>query len=130
MLFAEFQVGQVLWSIIWFTLFLLWILLVIRVVGDIFRSRDMSGAAKALWLVAILFTPYLGVFLYLIIRGGSMAEREVSRFEAQDQAFRAYIRDASGSSGAAELAQLQELREKGAIDDAEFQKLKARILAD
>lgn len=127
-MFAEFQVGQVLWSMVWFTLFFLWIMLVIRVFADIIRSSDLSGLAKVVWTIAIIFFPYLGVFIYLLVRGHSMAARDLSRAQAQEDAFRSYVRDAAGSSGAAELAQLQDLREKGTIDEDEFQRMKTRIV--
>jgi hypothetical protein len=127
-MFAEFQVGQVLWSMVWFAIFFLWIALVIRVFGDIFRSRDLSGGTKLIWTLAILFLPYVGVFVYVLIRGGSMADREVRALEAQDDAARAYIREAAGSGGAAELAQLEDLRAKGPINDSEFETMKARVV--
>lgn len=129
MVVAEFQVGQVLWSLIWLTLVVMWILLVIRVFADIFRSHDMSGVAKALWVLLVVATPYLGVLLYLIVRGGSMARRDLAQAQARDDALRAYIRDAAGgSSGVDELHRLADLRDRGVLDEDEFQRLKARIV--
>lgn len=125
---AAFQVGQVLWSMLWFTLFFLWIMLVVRVFSDIIRSSDLSGLAKMVWTILIIFFPYLGVLIYLLVRGPSMAERDLSRAEAHEAAVRSYIREASGSSGASELAQLDQLRERGVINDEEFQRMKARIV--
>ena len=72
---AEFGTGQVLWSMLWFFLFLIWIWLLIVVFADIFRSSDLSGWGKALWTLFIIVLPYLGVFVYLIARGGTMQER-------------------------------------------------------
>lgn len=134
MLFAEWQVGQMLWSIIWFTLFFLWIWLVIKIFADIFRSQDLGGWAKALWTLFVVITPYLGVFVYLIARGPSMAERDRDMLVAQEQAMRSYIQDVAGSpdgsgGGASELSRLAELRDQGVIDDAEFQKMKAKIVS-
>ena len=127
---AEFQVGQVLWSIIWFTIFFMWILLVIRVFADIFRSHDMSGVAKALWSIFVIFMPYLGVFLYLIVRGGSMAERDLRQAQRQEDAMRQYVRSVAGPSSATdELERIAGLRERGVIDEAEFQRLKAQALS-
>ena len=74
MLFAEFGTGQVFWSMLWFFLCFIWIWLLIVVFGDIFRSRDLSGWAKALWTIFVIFLPYLGVFVYLIARGHKMGE--------------------------------------------------------
>ncbi|HEY2332552.1 MAG TPA: SHOCT domain-containing protein [Acidimicrobiales bacterium] len=129
-MFAEFQVGQVLWSMLWFTILFLWIWLVIRIFFDIFRSRDMGGVAKFLWIMFVIFLPYLGVFVYLIARGGSMADRDLAQAQANDTAMRAYVQDAAGTgpSAATELAQLDQLRSAGTIDEAEFQKMKARII--
>ena len=75
MLLAQWQVGEVLWTMFWFSLFFLWIWLVITVFMDIFRSDDLSGGAKALWSIFVIFLPYLGVFVYLIARGGEMRDR-------------------------------------------------------
>jgi hypothetical protein len=129
-MFAEWQVGQVLWSAIWITLFVLWIMLVIRVFADIFRSKDLGGVAKVLWLLFVIVLPFLGVFAYLIARGHKMAEHDVADAQAQESALRDYIRDAAGTPAnpAAELERLAALRADGTIDDAEFDRLKARVL--
>jgi Short C-terminal domain/Phospholipase_D-nuclease N-terminal len=131
MLLAEFGTGQVLWSMLWFFLFFIWIWLLIVVFGDIFRSHDLSGWAKAIWCIFIIFLPYLGVFVYLIARGGKMHEHAVETAQAQDQAMRQYVRDVAGSGGstADELARLADLREKGVISDAEFEQLKAKAMS-
>jgi hypothetical protein len=129
-MFAEWQVGQVLWSTIWITLFLLWILLVVRVFADIFRSRDMGGVMKVLWMIFVVAMPYLGVFAYVIVRGKSMTERDIEAAQAQEAAVQSYIRQAAGTGGrVAELERLAALRAQGAIDDAEFERLKAEALA-
>lgn|SRR5579872_188728 len=130
MLAEEFGVGQVLWSMIWFFLFFIWIWLLITVFADIFRSRDISGWSKALWTIFVVFLPYLGVFVYLIARGHKMGEHAMQQAQAQDQAFRAYVKDAAGTgSPADQLAQLAALRDQGVIDDAEFARMKAKVTA-
>ena len=91
---AEFQVGQVLWSMFWFFLFIMWIMLVFSVFGDIIRSDDLSGGAKALWAALIIFLPYFGVFIYIVARGQKMGERRMRDAQASEEAFQAYIRDA------------------------------------
>lgn len=88
---AEFGTGQVLWSIIWFFLFFIWIMLIFQVFGDIFRSHN-SGVSKALWTIGIIFLPYLGVFLYLIVHGSGMAQRQAQSMQKNDEAMQAYIR--------------------------------------
>ncbi len=127
----DFGTGQVFWSILWFTMFFIWIWLLIVVFGDIFRSRDLGGFAKAIWVIGIIIVPYLGVFIYLIARGHKMHEHALEAAKAQDEAARAYIQQAAGSapSTADELQRLADLKERGVIDDAEFQRLKAKALA-
>jgi len=128
---TEWGTGQVLWSIIWFTLFFIWIWLLVRVFSDVFRSHDLGGFAKALWIIFVIVLPYLGVFVYLIARGHKMAEHDMADAKAQDAAARAYIQNVTGTSGgsvAAELEKLADLKSKGVIDDAEFARLKAKAV--
>src|SRR6476661_11105647 len=94
MVMAEFGSGQVFWSMLWFFMFFIWIWLLIVVFGDIFRSPDLGGWAKAIWSLFIIFLPYLGVFVYLIARGGKMHEHAVQAAQQVDEAQRAYIKDA------------------------------------
>lgn len=70
MIFAEFGVGQVVWSVLWLSLFALWFFLIVMVFSDIFLSRSMSGWAKAGWVLAVLALPFFGVFIYLVVNGG------------------------------------------------------------
>jgi len=113
---------------VWFTLFFIWIWLLFIVFGDIFRSRDLSGWGKALWTIFVVFMPYLGVFVYLIARGGKMHEHAVQSAQAQDAAAKAYIRSVV-SSPADQVAKLADLKAQGVIDDAEFERLKAKAIA-
>jgi hypothetical protein len=131
MLLGEFGSGQVFWSMLWFFLFFIWIWLLIVVFGDIFRSQDLSGWGKALWCIFIIFVPYLGVFVYLIARGHKMQEHAMKAAQAQDQAMRSYVQSVAGSGGspAEQIAQLAQLRDSGAISEAEFQQAKAKALA-
>ena len=94
LLAENFGTGQVFLSMLWFFLFFIWIWLLIIVFADIFRSQDMSGWAKALWVLFVIIVPYLGVFLYLIVRGSKMHEHAQQAAAQQDAAMRAYIRDA------------------------------------
>ena len=117
-------------TMLWFFLWVLWIFLLFWIIFDIFRSKDLSGWSKALWLIFIIILPFLGVFVYLIARGGSMQERSVRQAQAEDKQFQEYVRDAAGSgSSADEVAKLADLRDRGVITEAEFQQGKARILA-
>ena len=128
MIAEDFAVGQVVLSMLYFFLFFIWIWLLIAVFSDIFRSHDLSGGGKTLWTIFVIILPYLGVFVYLIARGGKMHEHAAQAAQAQDQAARAYIREAAGSP-ASELERLADLKAKGVIDDAEFQQLKAKAMA-
>jgi hypothetical protein len=131
MLGAEFGSGQVLWSLLWFFMFFIWIWILITVFADIFRSHDLSGWAKAIWVIFVIFVPYLGVFVYLIARGHKMSEHAQEAAKAQDAAARQYIQEAAGTaaSPADELHRLADLKDRGVIDDAEFQKLKAKVVS-
>jgi hypothetical protein len=127
---AEWQVGQMFWSILWFTLFFIWIWLLISVFADIFRSPDLSGWGKAIWLIFVIFLPYLGVFVYLIARGHKMGEHALAQAQAHEAATRAYVQQVAGSGGTAdEIAKAAQLRDSGAISEAEFQALKAKALS-
>ena len=127
----EFGTGQVFWSMIWFFLFFIWIWILITVFADIFRSHDMGGGAKALWVIFVIFLPYLGVFVYLIARGGKMHEHAIQAAQAQDAQMRAYIQSVNTSGGGAadEIARLADLRDKGVISEEEFQAAKAKALS-
>jgi cbb3-type cytochrome oxidase subunit 3 len=126
----DWGVGEVLWSMLWFFLFVLWFMLLFRVFADIFRSKDMGGGAKALWTILVIIFPFLGVFLYLLIRGGKMAGNEIAAAQRQEADVQSYIRTVAGpgTSHADELTKLATLRDQGVIDEAEFASLKAKIL--
>jgi hypothetical protein len=116
---------------LYFFLFFIWIWLLIVVFGDVFRSHDLGGFAKAMWTIFVIVVPYLGVFIYLIARGHKMSEHAMETAQAQDAAQRAYIQSAAGTapSAADEISRLADLKRQGAISDAEFERLKAKALA-
>jgi len=126
----DFGTGQVFWSLLWFFMFFIWIWLLIIVFSDIFRSHDIGGFAKFLWVLFVILVPYLGVFVYVIARGHKMHEHALEAAQAQDQAARAHIQQAAGTapSTADELTRLADLKAQGVIDDAEFQRLKAKAI--
>lgn len=130
MLADSWSVWDVFLSMLWFFLFFMWIMLVINVFMDIIRSKDMGGWGKALWTIFIIFMPFLGVFVYLIARGGSMAERQVKQAADQEAQFRSYVQEAASSATPAEqLATLADLHDRGKITDEEYAALKAKALA-
>jgi hypothetical protein len=122
------------WDVIvwmfWFMLLVIWISLFIRVIGDIFRDRELGGGAKALWVLLLIILPWLGILIYLIVRGKSMNERTIQAVQSQEASFRSYVQDAAGTSSMAdELQQLAALRDAGTITPADYEQAKAKILA-
>ena len=127
---ADFTFGDALLTVleIFFLVIYFWIL--ISIIGDLFRDHQMSGWGKAGWILVLLIVPFLGMLVYLIARGEGMRERAVKEQADMRRHMDAYIRDTAGSgSSVDELAKLHDLREKGAISDAEFEQAKAKLLA-
>ena len=122
---------DVFFTMLVFFLWVAWIWLVISVFIDIFRSGDLGGWGKAGWSVLVLLVPFLGVLIYLIVRGGSMQDRAIADAKAASEANQEYIRSVAGSSGsvADELAKLSALRSDGAISDDEFAAAKAKLIS-
>jgi hypothetical protein len=130
MLAYDYPLLGVFWTMLWFFLFFIWIWILISIFADIFRSRDMGGFAKALWVIFVIILPFLGVLIYLIARGKGMQERAMQRAAQQEQEFRGYVQDvASGSGSADQLARLADLKDRGVLSDAEFEAEKAKILS-
>jgi len=129
---SSYPVLNIFWTMIEFFLWVLWIWVLIWIFIDIFRSHDLSGWAKALWFLFVLFIPLIGVVVYLIARGDSMHERAVSQARQQDAEFRSYVQQAasdSPASSADQLAKLADLRDRGVINAEEFEREKAKVLA-
>lgn len=126
---SNYPLLDIFLSMLWFFLWILWIFLVVRILMDVFTSDDMNGWAKAGWTILVIFLPLIGVLAYLIVRGRSMQERQQQAINAQDQAFRASVKEAAGTSPASELSKLADLHDRGVISDAEFDRQKDKILA-
>jgi ABC-type multidrug transport system fused ATPase/permease subunit len=127
---SSYPLLNVFWSMFIFFLWILWIWILIWIFIDIFRSHDLSGGAKALWFLFVLFIPLIGVLVYLIARGSSMHERALGQARQQDQEFRTYVQGAAGSqSSADQLTKLADLRDRGVISAEEFEREKAKVLA-
>jgi Phospholipase_D-nuclease N-terminal/Short C-terminal domain len=118
------------WTMLLFFGFVVWIWLLIVVFGDIFRSHDIGGFAKAMWVLLVIFLPLIGVLIYLIARGGKMQDRAARDAPQQQQEFDTYVRDvaASGTSSADQVAKLAQLRDEGVITEPEFEAQKAKVL--
>jgi hypothetical protein len=122
--FGGLTFGTFLFDALMIFLFVVWFWLLVRVVMDLFRRRDMSGVAKVLWVIALLVVPYLGIFAYLVTQGGSMTERDLAQVEkARDQ-----MRHAVGFSVADEIEKLDRLKAAGSISEAEYSTLRARLV--
>ena len=123
-----FGLLDLFWSMLWFFLGVTWIMLVLRVYADIFRSPDMGGGAKVAWLLFVIFLPLLGVLVYISSRGAKMHDHEVAVAQNRSDAMRSYIQQAGGASTADELAKLVQLRDSGVLSPEEFAAAKAKTL--
>jgi type VI protein secretion system component VasK len=128
---SSYPLLNVFWSIFIFFLWVIWIWILIWIFIDIFRSHDLSGWAKALWFLFVLFIPLIGVLVYLIARGDKMHEHAVRDARQQDQEFRQYVQQAAASAPAStadQLSKLADLRDRGVISAEEFEREKAKVL--
>ena len=129
---SSYPLLNIFWSMFIFFLWVIWIWILIWIFIDIFRSNDLSGWAKALWFLFVLFIPLIGVLVYLIARGGSMHERAAQQAQQEDAEFRSYVQQAAASSPAStadQLAKLADLRDRGVISAEDFEREKAKVLA-
>jgi len=131
MLAYDYPILGLFWTMFMFFLWFAWLMLLFRVFADIFRSKDMGGFAKALWSIFVIFLPFLGVLIYVIVRGHKMSERDLADARESEAAFRSYVQEAAGSGGgtADELAKLADLKAKGVLTDDEFAQQKAKLLS-
>jgi type VI protein secretion system component VasK len=129
----DYPLLNLFWTMLWFFLFIAWLFLLFTLFADIFRSRDMGGWAKALWVLFIIILPILGSLVYLIVRGRSMHERAAEDYQEREKAFRSYVQEAAGSAGGAsvadELSKLSALRDSGALTAEEFEAQKSKLLS-
>ena len=123
---ADYPFLDVFWTMILFFLWLAWICVLVTIVMDLFRRDDASGWVKALWLIVLIFLPFLGVLGYLIVNGGGMGKRNLDRAQATAER---YAPAANGGGAASEIAKAKALLDSGAITQPEFDSLKAKALA-
>ncbi|WP_052862885.1 SHOCT domain-containing protein [Streptomyces niger] len=129
----DYPLLGVFWTTFWLFMWMLWFFLLFRVIGDVFRDDRLNGWAKAGWIVFVLVLPLIGVLIYVLARGRGMGRREVSRAQAQQEAFDEYVRrtaatGTSRTSQAEELAKLTRIRDRGNLTESEFQQAKDKIL--
>jgi hypothetical protein len=130
MLAYDYPLLGLFWSMMIFFLWVAWFVLLFRVFADIFRSEDLGGWGKALWCIFTILVPFLGVFVYVIARGGSMRDRDIQTAQQNEAAFRSYVQQTAGTGGTAdELTKLSKLRDDGVISAQEFDDLKAKALS-
>jgi hypothetical protein len=127
--FADIDLGEALLLALEIFFFVIWIWILITILMDLFRDHEMSGWGKAVWVLFLVFIPFLTALVYLIARGGGMRERTIKAQAEAKQHMDAYIREQAHSSPADELHKLNDLKEKGAISAEEFEKAKAKLLA-
>ena len=125
---ADYPFLDVFWSMIIFFFWVIWIWIVITVLIDIFRRRDIGGFAKAMWVIFVVILPWLGVLIYLIAQHDGMRERSISQAREQKEQFDSYVREAAGGS-ADQIAKAKQLLDSGAITQDEFAQIKAKALA-
>jgi len=123
--------GSVLLWMLEFFLFVIWFWLLISVFSDLFRDHETSGGMKVLWVIVLIVLPYIGAFIYLIVRGRGMAERAARQHEAMeaqvDERIQAAV--AKPTSATDQIAQAKSLLDSGAINQAEFENLKTKALS-
>jgi hypothetical protein len=127
---ADYPFLDVFWTIVVFFAWVAWLMILFRIIGDIFRRHDTSGFGKAAWLIFVIVLPFLGVLIYLIANGSGMAKRDMEHAQAARAEFDDYVRSTAGSGGAAaEIDKAQQLLDSGAITQAEFDTIKAKAIA-
>ena len=130
MVFADFGLGEALLLALEIFFFVIWIWILITILSDLFRDHELSGWAKAAWVLFLVFIPFLTALIYLIARGNGMRDRTIKAQADAKKHFDEYVREqAHAGSPADELHKLNELKEKGAISSDEFEQAKAKILA-
>jgi hypothetical protein len=127
---ADYPFLDLFWTMLIFFVWILWIWLLFTIFADIFRRRDISGWAKAAWIVFTILLPFLGVFVYLITQNVGMTERNLQHARGQREQFDEYVRETAGSGGAAaEIEKAKQLLDSGSITQAEFDAIKQKALA-
>lgn len=123
------SVGEFLWYTIAIFFFVAYLMVLFYIFADLFRDHELGGVAKAIWIVALIFTTWIAALVYLITRGGGMAERNMKAAKEMQEAQSAYIRNVAGSSSADQIHKAKELLDSGAITQAEFDSIKTKALA-
>ena len=132
MIVADVSFIDIFWSMLEFFFLFIWIIILFHVLGDLFRDHSLSGVTKTLWVLFLVFLPFVAAFVYLIVRGQGMAERSAAQQQRAQEQFAGYIRNVAANGDATpteQITQAKELLDAGTIDRSEFDRLKARALA-
>ena len=117
------------WLLVWSFVFVAYLMVFFNILTDLFRDRSMGGFAKAIWILALIFVPFLSALIYLIARGHGMGQRQQAAVHRAQADTDAYIRSTAGGSPAKDIAQAKELLDDGTITSAEFEQIKVKALA-
>ena len=129
MLIADYSFGEALGTVLAVFIFVAWIMVLFTILSDLFRDHDMSGWGKAVWVVFLIFIPFLTALIYLIARGSGMRDRALKEQAEAQKHMDEYIKQTAGTSKVDELASLAELHDKGKVTDAEYEQMKAKLLS-
>lgn len=129
MLLADIGLGEVLWSLLVILFMVVYFMMLFSIIVDLFRDHETSGAAKAVWLIAMLLFPLVTMLVYVIVRGDGMAKRSAAQAKATEVRFQDYIRDTAGVTPADQIARAKTLFDEGAINASEYEALKSKALA-
>jgi ABC-type multidrug transport system fused ATPase/permease subunit len=134
MIVADVSFIDIFWSMLWFFFLFIWIVILVHILSDLFRDHTLSGGVKTLWVLFLVFLPFLAVLIYLFTRGKGMAERAAARQQQAQEQFEGYVRTVATTGDATaspteQIAQAKQLLDAGTIDQAEFDRLKAKALA-
>ena len=125
----DISFGEFLWSLLIIFFMIVYFVILFQVVFDLFRDHELSGWAKAGWLLFIIVLPFLGLFVYLIVRGQGMAERSAKQQIDAQQQFDDYVRDTAGGGATSEIANAKKLLDEGTISQEEFDAIKRKALS-
>jgi hypothetical protein len=130
MLLADYTFGQALLTVLEIFVFAAWLMVLFTIIGDLFRDHEMSGWGKAAWIIFLIFVPFLGTLIYLIVRGQGMRDRALAEQQEAQKQLDTYVKQtAGGGSEADELTKLAKLHDDKKLSDEEFERAKAKIVA-
>ena len=132
MVVADVSFNDIFWSVLWFFFLFIWLMILFHILTDLFRDHSASGVEKTLWVLFLVFLPFLAAFIYMIVRGKGMGERAAAQQHRAQQDFEGYVRNVATTGETTpteQIAKAKELLDAGAIDQSEFDRLKAKALA-